>query len=199
MPASSSWARCAAASLPRMPELVESIAAIQPRGRLTRIVAIDGRGGSGKSELADRLSRRLDASHVVHTDDFARPNVAGWEWERLRAQVLEPVLADRPGRYQRYDWVVDAPAEWHDVPVAGTLIVEGISSMLDELGAYWDFAVWVECPYELRLRRGVERDGEAMRPTWTDVWMPAEDAYVEAQRPDLRADVVVDGSRPYEL
>jgi hypothetical protein len=34
---------------------------------------------------------------------------------------------------------------------------------------------------------------------WTDFWMPAEDAYVEAQRPDLRADAIVDGSKPYEL
>ena len=113
--------------------------------------------------------------------------------------MLEPEIADRPGRYQRHDWGLDAPAEWHDVPVGGTLIVEGISSMLEELGDYWDYAVWVECPYDLRLQRGVERDGEAMRSMWTHFWMPAEDAYVEAQRPDLRADAIVDGATPYEL
>jgi uridine kinase len=182
-----------------MPELAAAVAAVTTRGRLTRIVAIDGRGGSGKTELAERLSLRLGDATVVHVDDFARPNVLGWESGRFRTQVLEPVLADRPGRYQRHDWGLDAPAEWHDVPVGGTLIVEGISSMLEELGVYWDYAVWVECPYDLRLQRGVERDGVAMRSMWTDFWMPAEDAYVEAQRPDLRADAIVDGSKPYEL
>jgi len=117
----------------------------------------------------------------------------------MRAQVIEPLLRDRPGRYQRYDWHEDRPAEWHDVPVGGTVIVEGVSSMREELGAYWDLSIWVDCPYELRLQRGVERDGEPMRSQWTDVWMPEEDAYFRAQRPDRRADLIIDGTRPYEI
>jgi len=79
------------------------------------------------------------------------------------------------------------------------VIVEGVSSMREELGAYWDLSIWVDCPYELRLQRGVERDGEPMRSQWTDVWMPEEDAYFRAQRPDRRADLIIDGTRPYEI
>ena len=71
--------------------------------------------------------------------------------------------------------------------------------MRDELGTYWDFGIWVECPYEIRLQRGVQRDGETMRERWTDVWMPEEDAYFHSQRPDRKADVIIDGSGPYEL
>ncbi len=179
--------------------IVEAIQAVQLRERLTTIVAIDGYGGSGKSELADCLAARIGDATVVRTDDFARPSVPGWEWERFRAQVLDPVLNDRPGRYQRYDWEGNEPAEWHDVPVGATLIVEGVSSMRDELGRYWDFAIWLDCPYELRVRRGVDRDGEAMRSHWTDVWIPEEDAYFRAQRPDKRADLIIDSSKPYEI
>lgn len=179
--------------------IVEAIRDIEPRGRKTRIVAIDGHGGSGKSTLAERLSGVLGDTVIVHTDDFARPNVRGWEWGRMSAQVLEPIRNDRPGRYQRYDWDRDAPAEWHDVPVGGTLVVEGVSSLRDELGVYWDFAIWLECPYEARLRRGVERDGEALRSKWIDVWMPEEDAYFESQRPDRKADLIVDGTKPYAI
>lgn len=179
--------------------IVEAIKGVQPHKRLTKIVAIDGYGGSGKSELADRLARKLGEATVVHTDDFARPDVPGWEWDRMRAQVLEPLMNDRPAHYQRYDWDTDKPAEWHDIPVGGTLIVEGVSSIRDELGKYWDFAIWLDCPHDLRLQRGIERDGEAMRSKWTDVWIPEEDAYFTAQRPDKKTDLVIDTSKPYAI
>jgi len=179
--------------------IAEAIKEVQPHERLTKIVAIDGYGGSGKSQLADRLARKLGKAAVVRTDDFARPNVPGWEWDRMSAQVLEPLMSDRPGHYERYDWDTDKPAEWHDVPVGGTLIVEGVSSMRDELGKYWDFAIWLDCPHDLRLQRGVERDGEAMRSKWADVWMPEEDAYFNAQRPDKKADLIIDSTKPYEI
>jgi uridine kinase len=179
-----------------MEATIRAVLAVAPRGRLTRIVAIDGHGGSGKSQLAEALSRRLGGTEVVHTDDFARPGVSGWEWTRMKAQVLEPLEADRPGRYQRYDWDDDRLAEWHDVAVGGTVIVEGVSSMREELGRYWDLAIWVECPYDTRLERGVARDGEEMRSQWTDVWMPEEDEYFRAQRPDRKADLIVDGTGP---
>lgn len=183
----------------RRPSITEAIKAVQPQDRLTKIVAIDGYGGSGKSELANRLVRGLRKAAVVRTDDFAQPTVLGWEWDRMRAQVLQPLVSDRPARYQRYDWDIDKLAEWHDIPVGGTLIVEGVSSMRDELGRYWDFAIWLECAYDIRLRRGVERDGEARRSQWTAVWMPEEDEYFHAQRPDQKADLVIDSSRPFEI
>jgi len=135
----------------------------------------------------------------VRTDDFARPKVRGWEWERLRVQVLEPLENDLPGRYQRYDWDTNKLAEWHDIPVGGTLIVEGVSSLRDELGKYWDFAIWLDCSHEIRLARGVARDGESMRCQWTDIWMPEEDEYFRAQRPDRRADLIIDGTSTYEI
>jgi dephospho-CoA kinase len=71
--------------------------------------------------------------------------------------------------------------------------VEGISSSRRELGPVWDFVIWVDCPRELRLRRGIERDGEALRWKWETVWMPEEEAYVRQQDPIGRANIVVDG------
>lgn len=65
-----------------------------------------------------------------------------------------------------------------------------------ELGACWDLTVWVETPRSICLARGVKRDGEAMRSQWTDVWMPKEDAYIVAQRPEKRADLIVNGYGP---
>ncbi len=179
--------------------LLGSIGALKPVGRRTAIVAIDGYGGGGKSTLAQRIAAALPNVTVVRTDDFARPKVPGWEWRRIRAQVLDPINRDKPGRYQRYDWNEDRLAEWHDVPVGGVLIVEGVSSMRTELGAYWDLAIWVTCSYERRLERGIARDGEGMRSQWENVWMPQEEEYVAAQKPEQRADRVVSGDDPFPL
>jgi uridine kinase len=181
-----------------MSNLIQAIRALRPRGRRTVLVAIDGRGGAGKSTLANLIAARLPNVTTVRTDDFTRPRVTGWDWRRLKEEVLEPLARDRPGRYRRHDWGTDAPAEWHDVPVGGLVVVEGVGAMRSELGRYWDRAIWVECGRALRLERGVARDGEAMRAQWTNVWMPEEDRYVRRDRPRARADHVVSGERPYE-
>ena len=179
--------------------LADVVRRIEPCERATRIVAIDGFGGSGKSELARQLASALGNTAVVHTDDFARPNVRGWDWDRMRDQVIAPLMRNEPARYQRYDWNADRLAEWHVVPVGGTLIVEGVCSLRDELGRYWDFGIRVEAPYEHRLESGVARDGEEMRAQWTDIWMPEEQEYFDAQRPDKKADFILDGTRPYVI
>lgn len=128
-----------------------------------KLIAIDGWGGAGKSRLAAELETRLPSAKVVHTDDFTGPRVPSWDWQRFAREVLDPLLRDRPARFQRYDWNRDQLGEWQDVPTGGTVIVEGTSSSRHELGPIWDFVIWVECPRELRLRRGLQRDGAALR------------------------------------
>jgi uridine kinase len=159
-----------------------------------RLVAIDGPGGAGKSTLAARVAAELDAQ-VVCTDDFASwDNPLDW-WPRLIEQVLEPLRNNQPGRYQRYDWDTRQLADWHDVLVAPFLVLEGVSSSRAAFAAYLVFRVWIETPRQERLRRGLERDGEDARDLWRE-WMAREDAYIAAERPRERADLVVSGIGP---
>jgi uridine kinase len=175
-------------------EICDAIRSLKLRGRQTLLVAIDGCGGSGKSTLAAFLAKQLSAA-VVHTDDFARPAVQGWEWERFTQHILMPLMNDRPARYQPYDWDNNRLGAWVDIPIGGLVIVEGVSSTRRELGDPWDLTIWVECPRELRLARGLARDGEAKRSMWVDVWMVEEDKYVADHSPQLRANLTYDGSR----
>jgi len=60
-----------AMSWPELSHVVDAIRSSKsPVGMTTRIIAIDGPGGAGKSSLAEHLAHELDAP-IVHTDDFA--------------------------------------------------------------------------------------------------------------------------------
>ncbi|WHY98135.1 uridine kinase family protein [Peribacillus simplex] len=171
------------------------------------ILAIDGRGGSGKSTLASSIQAECPGSAVVHMDDFYLPSSdrvqlppfqkqigADYDWERVFNQILKPLTNRRDAKYQRYDWKTDTMAEWHDVPAEGLVIIEGTYSIRKELAGYHDFTIWVDCPRDQRLKRGIERDGEEARQMWEDNWMVYEDLYVGAQMPQERANLVVDGT-----
>jgi uridine kinase len=162
----------------------------------TRWIGIDGFGASGKTTLADRIAAVLSRAVVVHVDDFARPDVRGWERARFSSQVLQPLLAGRPARYQRWDWNSNAGAEWHVVPVGVPVVVEGVSSTDVRIGVPWDVTVWVDVPYDVRLARARERDGPDMLDRWLTDWMPSEEAYAREQRPQDRVDLIVAGSTP---
>ena len=73
------------------------------------------------------------------------------------------------------------------------VIIEGVSAGRIEWAHLLAFLIWVEAPRELRCAGGSSATATAALPLWQG-WMADEDAYVARDRPDARADVVVDGS-----
>lgn len=169
--------------------MLELIAAARPPRSFT-FVGIGGRGGAGKSTLAGRLPE----AQIVGTDEF-------WDGEefdlaRLRAEVFDPLLAGDQAEFASWDWPAERPGERRTVQPAGVVVVEGVCALHRMFRRDYDVRVWVEAPYEIRLARGVARDGEAARRTWLGRWMPSEDRYVERDDPIPSAHVVIDGSGP---
>jgi uridine kinase len=117
-----------------------------------------------------------------------------WDWERIREQVLTPLSNNMAGKYQEYDWRVDQMTNWHNVPTGGFVIIEGCYSIRKELADFYDLRLWVESPKSLRLDRGIERDGEATRHLWEELWMPGEEHYMKIQEPTNWADLIIDGT-----
>src|SRR5262245_24789958 len=88
----------------------------------TRLICVDGPAGSGKTTLANQIvlsgrARDLSAD-VVHMDDLYE----GWDGldlqpePRVVDQLLAPLAAGRPGRWQRYDWYAGRFGPWVDQP-----------------------------------------------------------------------------------
>jgi uridine kinase len=160
----------------------------------TRIVAIDGPGGAGKSTFAGLLAARLGGAPIVHTDDFASwDNPVDW-WPRLVAEVLEPLSRGETPRFQRSAWEPGGDRGWAEVQRAPVVVLEGVTASREAFRPYLTYAVWIDAERDVRLARGLARDGEEARGDWKR-WMEGEDRYRERERPDERADLVVRGDR----
>ena len=158
-----------------------------------RLVCVDGLAGAGKTTLAAGIKRLRPEAVVIGTDDL----LEGWSGLPTLADhveaLLRPLAAEAAGRWRRWDWLADDWAEWHEVEPAPLLVLEGVGSgplAVDELITT---LVWVEAPRDVRLDRGLARDGLHQRLLW-EQWLLDERLLHERDRTRERADVVVDTS-----
>jgi uridine kinase len=117
-----------------------------------------------------------------------------FDWQRLRDHVLIPVSRGAAASYLRFDWALKTLSSTAGIAPRRVVLVEGVTCARLELARYYDLFIWVDCPRELRLSRGLARDGASARDRWEREWMPAEDRYVREHRPRERADLVVLGA-----
>lgn len=175
--------------------LDELLAAAGDPGRPV-VVAIDGRGGAGKSLLAARLQAMIPDSAVVHTDDVAWHH-SFFDWDDLLAEhVLEPVRAGRPVSYRPRAWDERGREGAVEVP-AGTrvLLVEGTGVLRPSLAHLVDASLYVQGDLDEQDRRLAERDGDDDETrAFIDEWLSVEVPLLAQWQPWRRADVVVDAT-----
>ena len=165
------------------------------------VIAIDGRAASGKSTLAEELSKLLSAP-VVHMDDFFLPpqkrtperlaepggNV---DYERFKEEVL-PGLKQGDFAYGVFDCSVMRVTEQASVPAAPWRIVEGGYSHHPCFGDYADVLIFLSVEPSEQLHRLIRRNGEEMAEMFKTRWIPMEERYFEAFEIRNKADVVME-------
>jgi uridine kinase len=185
-------------SVERFADLAAEVLATPARLGPVRLVAVDGPAGAGKTTFAGRLAHALrDAGAAVeeiHTDDL----LDGWAdmvtfWPRFDHDVLQKLRKGQPGSYRRYDWHAARFAEPVPVPVPDVLVVEGVTSARAVIRAELTVSVFVTAPRELRLARGLERDGEELQSHLLR-WFTDEEVHFAADRTADHADLLVDGA-----
>ncbi|WP_236006849.1 uridine kinase family protein [Nakamurella leprariae] len=189
-------------------ELVESLyAAAGPVTGRPRIVAVDGRGGAGKTRIVDRLQVVAPSSAVVHTDDIAWHH-SFFDWDELLAEhVLRPVRRGEAVDHRPRAWIDrDRPGSIAVPAGLDTVFVEGTGIVRRSLAPLLDASVWIQVDRRVAARRLLARDGDdpAHRQMVAD-WEAVERPFLLAERPWAHATVVVagspvsDGSAPDEL
>jgi uridine kinase len=157
-----------------------------------RLVCVDGPAGSGKTTLGAEIASLGGGAAVVHMDDLYE----GWGGlDRVEAQLrslLRPLAEGFSGSYRRWDWPGNAWAETVLVPPAPLLVLEGVGSGSSAHADLTTVLAWVEVPFELRMARGLQRDGDAVTDHWRQ-WARDEEALFGRERTRERADLVLDG------
>ncbi|MFE3206121.1 uridine kinase [Embleya sp. NPDC059237] len=167
--------------------------ALRPSVGRTRLIVVDGIGGSGKTTFADTLAAHLPGAPVVRLDDFARPgDFFGW-LPRLREQLLAPLARHEAARCDIYDWPAYRIGGYREIPAAPVVILEGVGAARRELDTVTALRILVDTPAEVAAARTLERDGPGLAWFWR-LWRVAEAAHLAADRPWDRPHVRVDGT-----
>jgi len=169
------------------------------------VVGIDGRSGSGKSDLAADLAGRLAAEPsldeagavvVLALEDAYR----GWHGlavglGAVASGVLEPLGRGLPGSVRTYDWHRGTLGERRHIPAPGepaprVLVVEGCGAGSAVCAPFVDVLVWLDAPSDVRRERALARDGGSWADRWDD-WAAQERALLESRDARVAADLVL--------
>jgi hypothetical protein len=160
------------------------------------IVAIDGRGGAGKSTLAERLRRAVPGSGVVHTDDIAW-NQAYFDWADLMAgNVLRPLHRGEAVEFRPPAWIGHRrPGAIHVPAGADVVWVEGTGIVRAELAPWLDASIWLQGDLDEQERRLVARDGDSPdQRRHIAGWLAEELPFMLREQPWRTATVVAAGT-----
>ncbi len=149
-----------------------------------RRILIDGRSGSGKTELAQAIARHWLEAQLVRLDDL----YPGWDGLDAGSAAVPEIL--RTGRWQSWDWSTSRPGQWHQLDLSRPIIVEGVGAISRASRPLADVALWVELDDETRKARALARDGETYAPHW-DRWAAHEVAFIARENPRALATVTI--------
>lgn len=162
------------------------------------VLALGGGAGSGKTTLADEVSRALPGTRVVHLDNcfHAAPG---------RAPVIPAIkgagFVINYSDPQSLDW--DRVQEALDMavrPDTRLLLVEGTFALLPPLRSLAHRSVYVDTPADLRLARKTLRkisDGADPEISLRGYFAHGRDGYARHVAPlQATAELVLDGTLP---
>ena len=178
------------------------------------IIAIDGFGGAGKTTFVNELAMELKKSctvNVLHMDDHIvesekRYNTGNEEWfEYYYLQwditYFKKCLATLHCHQHEltlpfYNRASNTVTKKKIVfPPKSILLIEGIFLQRNEWRTFYDFTIFIECPFELRKERVLKRDtylGDAstvMQKYEKRYWV-AEAYYINKEHPLQIADLI---------
>ena len=184
-------------------QLVQSIDA-RPNKFLHKLIGIDGLGASGKSTVAEEIKKLHPETSIIHLDEFYLPKAdrstgileehsvsPDFDWDRFETQVIKPVQRNLLVKYERYDWRADTWADWIEIPATHWIIIAGVYALQSRFFSAYDYTIWMDVSQSERIKRMTEREGPAVAAEWQQKWLPREEQYLELDKPNKCANIVL--------
>ncbi|PYG02343.1 para-aminobenzoate synthetase [Georgenia satyanarayanai] len=158
------------------------------------VLGIDGRSGSGKTNLAAAVAGHVTGAQVLALEDAYR----GWGGlregvEEIASGVLAELRAGRTGAYRRYDWARGELGGTVPVGPSAVVVLEGCGAGSLPCAPYVDALVWLEAPEHERHHRAMARDDGAWLDQWS-TWAAQESALLAERDARAAADLVLETS-----
>jgi uridine kinase len=177
------------------------------------VIAIDGGSGAGKSTLASSIANELNAA-LIQIDDFFAADIPDdqwdtfsikdrlnyvFDWQRLRNNAIEPLLAGEPARWYAFDFesglrpdgTYGIKPEPNEREPADVILLEGAYSACPLIADLLDLAVLVDLPIGERHARLAAREDEEFLDRWHKIWDDVEEYYFTEVRPRESFDLIV--------
>jgi uridine kinase len=175
--------------LHRYDAVVAQIDARQPACGTTKVVAVDGPSGAGKTRFVAGLADATGAD-VLHLEDL----YPGWHGlaatPPVVAEVLGAIAVGEVGSARRWSWTHGLPGAALRVPPTRLLVLDGVGSGAAVVRPFLSLLLWLEAPADVRKERALARDGDTFEPYW-DVWAEQEVRHFAAEGTRHAADLVV--------
>ena len=137
-------------------EIVELIQSSSTKCGEIKLICIDGPAGSGKTTLANSLSKYLDNCPIVHMDEIYE----GWE-EALSQKtandlynwVIQPLLDKQVIEFFKFDWALSKRYEKVVIKTQPYLIIEGVGSSVKKVSEHACLKIWIEVEQNIGIQR----------------------------------------------
>lgn len=153
----------------------------------TLTLAIDGRCGSGKTTLGNRLGEHFGCT-VLHMDDFylraeqrtqERLSAPGGnvDYERFIDEVLTPLKTRSEFLLRPFDHRTFQPGPGRLIQPTPLVIVEGSYSCNAHLRGYYDLRIFLTTDLSTQLARITQRSSAEKAQEFAARWIPLEERY----------------------
>lgn len=180
------------------------------------VVGLDGLGGAGKTTFSQNVEQELRGSNykvtTFHLDDHIveknkRYQTGHEEWyeyyylqwdiEGIVTNLLEPLNNSHHILLPFYDKFTDSIfTKRIDVLANSIVLIEGIFLQRKEWKNFFDFIAFLDCPFELRQKRVLNRDSyigdfQVRLKKYSERYWLGEKHYINTVKPASIADLVI--------